>query len=92
MRDQRAIKNSLHWVLDVCFREDESRLRDRNAAPDPAITRKTAINLVKADKSQKRSIKGRRKAAGRDNDYMHKIIRFSPSGGRPGLAGAAADG
>ena len=84
MRDQRAIENSLHWVLDVCFREDESRLRDRNAAANPAIIRKTAINLVKADKSQKRSIKGRRKAAGRDNDYMHKIIRFSPSGGRPG--------
>ena len=84
VRDHRAIENSLHWVLDVGFREEESRLRNRNAAPDLAVIRKIAINLVKADKSQKRPIKGRRKAAGRGNDYMHKIIRFSPSGGCPG--------
>jgi predicted transposase YbfD/YdcC len=71
-----AIENSLHWVLDVGLREDESRLRDRNAAANLAVIRKIAINLVKVDKSQKGSIKGRRKAAGWDNDYMQKIIGF----------------
>ena len=76
IRKHWAIENSLHWVLDVGFREDESRLRDRNAAANLAVIRKIAINLVKADKSQKGSIKGRRKAAGWDNDYMQKIIGF----------------
>ena len=76
VRNHWAIENSLHWVLDVGFREDESRLRDRNAAANLAVIRKIAINLVKADKTQKGSIKGRRKAAGWDNDYMQKIIGF----------------
>jgi len=76
VRDHWAIENSLHWVLDVGFREDESRLRDRNAAANLAVIRKIAINLVIADKTQKGSIKGRRKAAGWDNDYMQKVIGF----------------
>jgi hypothetical protein len=53
-----------------------SRIRDRNAAANLAVIRKIAINLVKSDKTQKGSIKGRRKAAGWDNDYMQKIIGF----------------
>ncbi len=51
VRDHWAIENSLHWVLDVGFREDDSRLRDRNAAANLAVIRKIAINLVKADKT-----------------------------------------
>ncbi len=43
---------------------------------ESAVIRKIAINLVKADKTLKGSIKGRRKAAGWDNDYMQKIIGF----------------
>ena len=76
VRDHWAIENSLHWVLDVGFREDDSRLRDRNAAANLSVIRKIAINLVKADKSIKGSIKGRRKAAGWNNDYMQKIVGF----------------
>jgi len=74
VRNHWAIENSLHWVLDIGFREDECRVRNRNAAANLSVIRKIAINLVKADKSQKGSIKGRRKAAGWDNDYMQKII------------------
>lgn len=76
VRDHWAIENSLHWVLDVGFREDECRIRDRNAAANLAVIRKIAINLVKADKTQKGSVKGRRKAAGWNNDYMQKVIGF----------------
>lgn len=76
VRDHWAIENSLHWVLDVGFREDDSRLRDRNAAANLAVIRKIAVNLVKAERSPKGSIKGRRKAAGWDNDYMQKLIGF----------------
>ncbi len=46
--DHWAIENSLHWVLDVGFREDDSRLRDRNAAANLSVIRKIVINLVKA--------------------------------------------
>ncbi|MTH94565.1 ISAs1 family transposase, partial [Roseibium sp. RKSG952] len=74
VRNHWAIENSLHWVLDVGFREDDCRVRDRNAAANLSVIRKIAINLVKADKSQKGSIKGKRKAAGWDNDYMLKIM------------------
>lgn len=70
VRNHWAIENSLHWVLDVGFREDECRVRNRNAAANLSVIRKIAINLIKADKSQKGSIKGRRKAAGWNNDYM----------------------
>lgn len=74
VRNHWAIENSLHWVLDIGFREDECRVRNRNAAANLSVIRKIAINLIKADKSQKGSINGRRKAAGWDNDYMQKII------------------
>ena len=74
VRNHWAIENSLHWVLDIDFREDACRVRDRNAAANLSVIRKIAINLVKADKSKKGSIKGRRKAAGWDNAYMQKII------------------
>lgn len=76
VRDHWAIENSLHWVLDIGFREDECRVRHRNAAANLSVIRKIAINLVKADISQKGSIKGKRKAAGWDNDYMQEIIQM----------------
>src|SRR3954449_12022030 len=41
-----TIENGLHWVLDVTFREDDSRVRDRTAARNLAILRKVAINLI----------------------------------------------
>ncbi|NRA86231.1 MAG: ISAs1 family transposase [Rhizobiales bacterium] len=74
IRNHWAIENSLHWVLDVGFREDDCRVRDRNAAANLSVLRKIAINLVKSDKSQKGSIKGRRKAAAWNNDYMQNLI------------------
>lgn len=74
VRNHWSIENSLHWVLDIGFREDECRVRDRNAASNLSAIRKIAINLVKADSSVKGSIKGKRKAAGWDNDFMQKII------------------
>ncbi len=79
VRDHWAIENSLHSVLDAGLREDDSRLQDRNAVANLAVIRNIAFNLVEADKSQKGSIKGRRKAAGWDKVCLQKIIRFRPS-------------
>ena len=59
IRAHWAIENSLHWVLDVTFREDECRLRDRTAAQNFAMVRKIAINLLKQEENTKISLKAR---------------------------------
>jgi hypothetical protein len=71
---EQAIENSLHWVLDVGFREDASRVRDRNAARNLAMLRKVALNLARADSTLKASLKGKRKHAGWDNSFMAGLI------------------
>lgn len=73
IRGHWRIENSLHWVLDVVFREDLSRLRKGHGATNMAIVRHFAINLVRADKG-KRSIKLRRKVAGWDQQYLAKLL------------------
>ena len=74
IRAHWAIENSLHWVLDVTFREDECRVRDRTAAQNFAMLRKIALNLIKQDLNAKTSLKARRKKAAWDNDYMAQIV------------------
>jgi hypothetical protein len=50
------VENSLHWVLDVTFREDDSRVRDRTAARNLALLRKIALNLVAKDRGSRASL------------------------------------
>lgn len=73
IRQHWSIENSLHWVLDVTFGEDNSRIRDRNACENLALLRKIAINLTQKSQT-KGSVKGRRKKAAWDNDYMAKLL------------------
>jgi predicted transposase YbfD/YdcC len=73
VRQHWSIENSLHWVLDVTFGEDQSRVRDETAASNWAVLRKMALNLLKSDSEADTSIKGRRKQAGWDNDYMRRL-------------------
>ena len=73
-RQHWSIENSLHWVLDVTFNEDQSRVRDETAASNWAVLRKMALNLLKSDSEADTSIKGRRKQAGWDNDYMRRLL------------------
>ena len=74
IRKHWAIENGLHWVLDVGFREDASRVRDRTAARNLALLRKIALNLARADGSLKASLKGKRKYAAWDDAFMAKLI------------------
>lgn len=69
-----GIETKLHWVLDVAFREDDSRVRKGHADENFAIARHIAINKLKNEKSLKRGIKGKRKKAGWDNDYLLKVL------------------
>ena len=68
-----AVENSLHWVLDVTFREDEARIRLGHAAHNMAILRQMALNILKKP-DFKESIRRRRKKAALDTTYLEKIL------------------
>jgi predicted transposase YbfD/YdcC len=72
-RGHWAIENKLHWVLDVTFREDHSRLRTGHGAKNMAVVRHFALNLVR-QVADKRSIKRRRKRAAFDPQYLLEIL------------------
>lgn len=74
VRSHWGVENSHHWVLDVAFREDESRIRKGYAAENFSILRNIAANLLRNEKSSKRGIKGKRLKAGWDNDYLVKVL------------------
>ena len=73
-RSHWGIENSMHWVLDMGFREDESRVRKGNAAENLSILRRMAMNLLRQDKSVKVGIEAKRKRAGWDENYLLKIL------------------
>lgn len=64
----------LHWVLDVTFRKDDSRIRTGNAAQNMTVLRHMALNLLKREQSTKRSLWGKRLKAGWDEDYLAQIL------------------
>jgi predicted transposase YbfD/YdcC len=74
VRAHWGIENSLHWILDIAFREDESRIRKDNGPQNFAMLRKIALNLLKADKSTKVGIKEKRLKAGWDHDYLTRVL------------------
>lgn len=68
-----AVENSLHWVLDVIFREDDTRVRVGHAAHNMAIVRQLALNLIKKD-SSKGSIRTKRFKAGLDITFLERLL------------------
>ncbi len=73
VRRHWSIENTLHWCLDVTFREDQSRVRNRLAADNLAWLKRFAITLLKQQKD-KESIAMRRRIAGWNVDYLAKVI------------------
>ena len=69
------IENNLHWVLDVSFREDDSRLRKDHGPQKMALLRRIAVLLLQQENSSKVGIACKRKQAGWDNDYLMKGLR-----------------
>lgn len=74
VRNHWGVENSLHWVLDMNFREDESRMRIGNCAENMNVFRHMAINLIKSEKSVKSSLNLKRKRCMLSQDYLMKVI------------------
>ena len=76
VRQHWGVENQLHWVLDVCFNDDQSRIRKGNAPSNMAIIKKTALNVLRIVKPTRPrvSIKKMRKLAGWDENFMSELL------------------
>lgn len=79
VRGHWGIENSLHWVMDVTFREDESRICKDHGGENVSWLRRLAITLIKNETSRKDSIRGKRIRAGYDTDFLEKILAAIPA-------------
>lgn len=75
IRGHWGIENSLHWVLDVVFREDDSRHYAGNSGENLALLRRWAISLLKQEKTPEVSLKTKRLRCGWDNDFLTKVLK-----------------
>ncbi len=73
VRDHWAVENSLHWVTDMVFRDDECRLRTDHAPANFTTLKHIALNLIRRAKS-KDSIRLRRKVAAWDDDFLASLV------------------
>lgn len=74
VRSHWGIENSLHWVLDVAFREDDSRVRLGHASENLAVLRHITLNILRQEKSSRVGIHAKRLKAGWDNTYLQRIL------------------
>jgi len=74
IRGHWGIENGLHWILDIAFREDESRVRKDHAAENFAVLRHIAVNLLNRARNGKDSIKTMRLRAGWDETFLAQVI------------------
>ena len=74
VRSHWSIENNCHWQLDVTFVEDQCRVRTGHADENLSTVRRTALSLLKAEKTAKCGVKNRRLKSGWDDDYMLKVL------------------
>ena len=78
VRGHWDIENGLHWILDVAFRQDDSRVRSGNAQENIAALRRLALNLLRQDKTTKAGVRAKRLKAGWSGDYLLAILITLP--------------
>jgi len=76
VRGHWGIENQVHWVLDVTFGEDGSRIRKDHGAANMALLRRLTLNLIRQETTLKSSLKQKRKRAGWDNGYLEKVLQL----------------
>lgn len=69
------IENRMHWVLDVAFQEDESRIRAGHAAQNMAVMRRLALSLLEQEDSLSVGVKNKRLRAGWDHKYLRTVLQ-----------------
>jgi predicted transposase YbfD/YdcC len=76
VRQHWGIENRLHWILDVSFGSDQSRIRKGNATQNISVIRKCALNLLQQIKKDmpRASIRRLRKLAGWDEDFLNTVL------------------
>ena len=74
VRAHWAIENSLHWVMDMVFRDDEALVRTDHAPANFTTIKQVAANLTRRAPG-KHSMRLRRKAAGWDDDFLENLVR-----------------
>ena len=75
IRQHWSIENQLHWVLDVTFTEDASRIRRQHAPQTSAMLRRLAVSILSADTSLKDTLRGKRYRACLSTDSLEGILR-----------------
>ena len=76
VRGHWGIENSLHWVLDVSFREDECRIRKDNSPENFPLLRHLALNLLSQEKNRMIGIKNKRLKAAWDESYLAQVLKI----------------
>lgn len=74
IRNHWGVENSLHWTLDMTFKEDDSRIRRGHAAEVMNVLRKLALNTVKLNETRKASMKRKLKMAALDDDFRAELL------------------
>ena len=72
VRAHWGVENGLHWIVDVAFREDESRVRVGHGPENLALLRHIARNLLRQERTAKCGVKARRLMCGWDESYLLK--------------------
>jgi len=78
IRGHWSVENKLHWSLDITFADDTRRHRRGYAAENASRLNRLALNLLKAEKTQKASLRAKRKLSGWDHDYLLKVLTGPP--------------
>ena len=74
VRGHWGVENKVHWIMDVCFHEDQSRARTGYAAENLATLRRLALNLLQQEKTKKRGIRGKQLNASWDHAYLLRLL------------------
>jgi len=74
IRAHWGIENNVHWLLDIAFDEDNSRVRKEHGPENIGILRHIVLNLLKRETSEKRGIERKRNLAGWDQEYLIKVL------------------
>ena len=76
VRSHWQVENTLHWVLDVAFREEACQVKNVTGATNLAALRKIALNFLNQEKTSRRSIKGKMLKAGRNQSYLLQVLNI----------------